>query len=84
MNGNPAWDFSGRDGLSLVFRSTDPTTTLNSLIVGFAERGEQIGAGDEPVLMNARFLGISSAAQTRKLLAGDLHLCRSAYGHLQL
>lgn len=65
VNTLSGWNFSSQDNLRLVFRSVDPNTNINSLIIGFGERGEQIGAGDEPVLMNPTFLGISSVSSTR-------------------
>ena len=43
--------FAGQDGLSLVFRSNQATTNIDNVIIGFAERGEIIGVGDEPILL---------------------------------
>ncbi len=59
------YNFAGRDGLSLIFRSSDPSTNINNIIIGFAERGELNGVGDEPSLLLQAFLGISALRSTR-------------------
>ena len=48
--------FAGQDGLSLVFRSTRSTTRIDNVIIGFAERGEAVGVGDEPILLSNDFI----------------------------
>ncbi len=58
-------DFSGQNELRLVFRGTDPNTTMDRVIIGFAERGEQVGAIDEPILLNSAFLGTLAVQPTR-------------------
>ncbi|MGN6133033.1 MAG: PPC domain-containing protein, partial [Aureliella sp.] len=57
--------FAGQNGLSLIFRNPAGTTTMNDVIIGFAERGEQIGTVSEPSLMTGTTLGISGVAATR-------------------
>lgn len=61
------YNFAGQDGLRLVFRSTNPLTTLNNVIIGFAERGESIGIVDEPKLLEgAALFGPFASASTRE------------------
>ena len=40
-------------------------TNIDNVIVGFAERGEVNGVGDEPILLNFGFLGINDVEPTR-------------------
>lgn len=49
-------NFAGQDGLSLVFRSTQATTSIDNVIIGFAERGELVGVADEPILLANGFI----------------------------
>ncbi len=57
--------FAGEEGLAVVFRNTG-TTTVDNIVIGFAERGEQIGAGNEPVLLSGvPFLFQGLVQQTR-------------------
>ncbi len=60
------WDFAGQDGLQLVFRSTNPLTEIDNLIIGFAERGEQVTVGNEPSLLTTAFLGQLQVRSTRE------------------
>lgn len=58
--------FAGQDGLSMVFRNPAGTTTITNVVIGFAERGEQIGAGDELTLFSATDLtGANRVLPTR-------------------
>ncbi len=57
--------FAGQDNLTMVFRSTNPGTTMNNVIIGFAERGEQLGVGDEQILLSNAFLGRLATRSTR-------------------
>lgn len=59
------WDFAGQDGLELVFRSSNQFTNIDNVIIGFAERGELNGVGDEQALLNFAFLGTLGVAPTR-------------------
>jgi Bacterial Ig domain/Bacterial pre-peptidase C-terminal domain/Dockerin type I domain/GEVED domain len=45
------YNFAGKSGLSVTFRSVDPNTNVNNIIIGFAERGELNGVGNEPSLL---------------------------------
>ncbi len=44
-------DFAGQDGLSVIVRSNVASDRVDNIIVGFAERGEIVGVGDEPLLL---------------------------------
>ncbi len=56
--------FAGEDGLRVVFRNAG-TLVVNNIVIGFAERGEQIGAGNEPVLSNNFSLAPNLSISTR-------------------
>ncbi len=60
------YDFSGQNGLSLVFRSADPSTNMNNVIIGFAERGEQVGSGNEQILLGFTTMGALQIDPTRQ------------------
>jgi subtilisin family serine protease len=60
------WDFAGQDGLQLVFRSTNPLTEIDNVIIGFAERGEQVTVGSEPSLLLNAFMGQLQVRSTRE------------------
>ncbi|RMF42904.1 MAG: tandem-95 repeat protein, partial [Planctomycetota bacterium] len=60
-----SYNFAGQDGLRLVFRGTNPNTAVDRVIIGFAERGEQIGSGEDPILLAGAFLGPQQSAFTR-------------------
>ena len=57
--------FAGQAGLTLIFRNAAGTTTMNNVVIGFAERGEEIGTAREAALMSPDILGILDLAQTR-------------------
>lgn len=59
------FDFTGQDGLSLVFRSSGTQTSVDNVIIGFAERGETTEVGDEPALLAFAFVGQNGVAPTR-------------------
>ncbi len=59
------YNFAGKSGLSMTFRSASPNTNINNIIIGFAERGELNGVGNEPSLLLGTFLGISDTDFTR-------------------
>ncbi|MEO8271442.1 MAG: hypothetical protein ABI557_17095, partial [Aureliella sp.] len=48
--------FAGENGLSLIVRSTDPAATIDSIIIGFGERGESVGVAQEPILLANGFI----------------------------
>lgn len=60
------YDFAGQDDLRLIFRGTNAQTTLNNVIIGFAERGESVGVGDEPILLDFGFLFGPFASQSTR------------------
>ncbi|GIX00191.1 MAG: hypothetical protein KatS3mg111_3523 [Pirellulaceae bacterium] len=60
-----SYNFAGQDGLRLVFRGSNPSTALDRVIIGFAERGERIGSGGDPILLSGAFLGQQQSAVTR-------------------
>ncbi|MCA9125525.1 MAG: tandem-95 repeat protein [Planctomycetales bacterium] len=49
-------NFAGENGLSLVFRSDVAATNIDNIIIGFGERGESVGVGDEPILLQNGFI----------------------------
>ncbi len=56
-------NFAGENGLSLIFRSDQTATDINSIIIGFGERGESVGVPDEPILLqNGAIFARSGAA----------------------
>lgn len=68
------YNFAGQDGLRLVFRSNNPQTTLNNVIVGFAERGERVGVGSEPILLDFAFLFGPFAARSTRTFSLETYL----------
>ncbi len=60
------WDFAGQNGLELVFRSSNPLTEIDNIIIGFAERGEQVTVGNEPSLLQFAFLTRLQTRSTRE------------------
>lgn len=59
-------NFAGQNGLRLIFRSTNPNTSIDNIVIGFAERGEEIiGVPDEPLLAGFNQLVDIDAAGTR-------------------
>ncbi len=63
-------NFAGENGLSLIFRSDDPTTNINNIIIGFGERGESVGVGDEPILLQSGTIFARSGAAVPPFVRG--------------
>ena len=57
-------NFAGEEGLKIVVRNTG-TTIVDNVVIGFAERGEQVGVGDEPVLLAQTNLAANLNVPTR-------------------
>lgn len=62
------WDYAGQDDLRLILRSNNPLLTVNDLVIGFNERGEQVGGvTDElPLLDSAILFGANVVESTRE------------------
>ncbi len=57
--------FAGEEDLSIIFRNPAGSTTIDNIVIGFSERGEQIGAGNEPTLLAGFPLSTSIVRSTR-------------------
>lgn len=68
------YDFAGQNDLTLVFRSNSPGTNIDNIIIGFAERGELNGVGNEAALLNFGFLPTNLAIESTREFSLETYL----------
>ena len=61
--------FAGQNGLQLIIPGGQ-AGDLGRIIIGFAERGEQIGIGGEDILLDSAFLGAKCDSADSRVHAG--------------
>lgn len=68
------YNFADTNELSLIFRSQSPATNINDIVIGFGERGEENGVGNEAALLNFGFLPTNLAIVSTREFSLETYL----------